>query len=882
MDVITTHVNADFDAVASMLAAKKLYPNAKMAFPGSQEKGLRDFFLQSTIYILQTERIKRINFDKVARLILVDIRQKDRIGKFADIIDKPGLDIHIYDHHPRSENDISGTVEIIEEVGATTTIFCRLLQEKHIEITPDEATIMMMGIYEDTGSLTFSSTTEEDFYAAAFLLKKGANLNVVADMVTKELSAEQISLLYELIHTATVHTIGGIDVVIAKASTDKYVSDFAVLVHKLRDMEGINVLFVLGEMEDRIYLVARSRLQEVDVSKIAVEFGGGGHATAASATIKGYTLAQAEEKLKQMLHIYVNPLRTAKTIMSFPVITIPVVETIRAAGELLSRFHLKTLPVMDGAKLVGLISRPIVDKAIAHNLEGLPIREYMITEFYRAKPETTWSMIQRIIVENNQRFLPVLKAGKLVGAITRSDVLRVLSVGAEDLYKNTYDFNYDHFKTKKKGILSLMREQLPKNVLDLMEKAGAVAEELGCQVFAVGGFVRDLLLRRKNLDLDLVIEGEGIKFAKKFSAQENLAAKYHRKFGTAQIVAEGGFKIDVASARMEYYESPAALPVVELSTIRQDLYRRDFTINTLAIHLNPGHFGELIDFFGGQRDLKNRIIKIIHNLSFVEDPTRIFRALRFEHRFDFSISKETGNLIRNAVKMGIPQRLSGTRIFADLRLILQEDDPAAIVKRMGDFDLLRFFHPKISYDHSIRHLMESIREVFTWFELLFFNEKLEKWEVYFLGLVDGLKDEEFLEFSKRLLFLKKNIKKMLSERQQSKNTLRKLKGEKSLSNSIIHQLLHPLSIESLLYIMAKATDKEIKKAISTYITHLRFTESILTGEDLKNMGLPPGRVYKEVLDSLLKARLDGKLKTREDEINHVRESFLSGGVPLQH
>jgi len=876
MEIITTHVNADFDAVASMLAAKKLYPNAKLAFPGSQEKGLRDFFLQSTIYILQTERIKRINFDKVTRLILVDIRQRDRIGKFGEVIDKPGLEVHIYDHHPPSESDISGSVAIIQEVGATTTIFCQLLQERNIDITPDEATIMMMGIYEDTGSLTFSSTTEADFYAAAFLLKKGANLNVVADMVTKELSAEQISLLYELIHTASVQNIGGIDVVIAKASADKYVSDFAVLVHKLRDMEGINVLFALGEMEDRIYLVARSRLKDVDVSKIAIEFGGGGHATAASATIRGYNLAQAEEKLKQMLRIHINPLRTAKSIMSFPVITIPAGETIRAAGELLSRFHLKTLPVMDGQKLVGLISRSIVDKAISHNLENLPVREYMIGEFSRAKPETTWSVIQKIIAENNQRFLPVLKSGKLVGAITRSDVLRVLSVGEEDLYKNTYSFEYDHLKAKKKGILSLMREQLPKNLLVLMEKAGEAAEELGYQAFVVGGFVRDLLLRRKNLDLDLVVEGEGIKFAKKFSAEEKVGAKYHRKFGTAQIVSSGGFKIDIASARMEYYESPAALPVVELSTIRQDLYRRDFTINTLAIHLNPAHFGDLIDFFGGQRDLKNRIIKIIHNLSFVEDPTRIFRALRFEQRFDFSISKETANLIRNAVKMGIPQRLSDTRIFAELRLVLQEDDPGSVIKRMADFDLLQFLHPKIFYDQAMRQVMESIREVFTWFELLFFNEKLEKWKVYFLGMMDGLKDEEFMDFSKRHSFVKKNIKKILSERHQSKSTLWKLKEQKSLSNSTIHQLLNPLSVESLLYIMAKSTDKVIKKAVSSYITHLRFTESILTGEDLKNMGLPPGKVYKAVLDSLLKARLDGKLKTREDETTFVRKSFLSG------
>ncbi|HQO79031.1 MAG TPA: DHH family phosphoesterase, partial [Thermodesulfobacteriota bacterium] len=259
MDVITTHVNADFDAVASMLAAKKLYPEAKLAFPGSQEKGLRDFFLQSTFYVLETERVRKIDFDAVTRLILVDIRQADRIGKFKDLLKRPGLEVHIYDHHSGSGNDIVGSLEVIKETGATTTILCQILQERNIPISADEATVMMMGIYEDTGSLTFSSTTVDDYLAAAFLLSQGANLNVVADMVSKELTAEQISLLHEMIHTAAVYRVNGTDVVIAKATSDTYVNDFAILVHKLRDIENINVLFVLAQMEDRIYLVARSR-----------------------------------------------------------------------------------------------------------------------------------------------------------------------------------------------------------------------------------------------------------------------------------------------------------------------------------------------------------------------------------------------------------------------------------------------------------------------------------------------------------------------------------------------------------------------------------------------------------------------------------------------
>jgi tRNA nucleotidyltransferase (CCA-adding enzyme) len=407
-----------------------------------------------------------------------------------------------------------------------------------------------------------------------------------------------------------------------------------------------------------------------------------------------------------------------------------------------------------------------------------------------------------------------------------------------------------------------------------MQGAGELAEKMGYQAFAVGGFVRDILLRHKNLDLDLVIEGDGIKFVKSLPVKFKSRAVYHRKFGTAQIVTPEGSKIDVASARMEYYESPAALPVVELSTIRHDLYRRDFTINTLALRLNPSHFGELIDFFGGRRDIKNRVIKVIHSLSFIEDPTRIVRALRFERRFGFSISKETANLINNAVKMGIPQRLSRHRLFGELQLILQENDPPSIIQRMADFDLLKFFHPDLKYDETTRDLMVRITEVLNWFELLFLNETWEKWRVYLLGMIDGLDDEAFTELSKRLAFLKKNIKKVLGERNQAKVALKKLRERKGLKNSSIYEILNPLSVEALLYVMAKCPHKSLKKAISHYITHLRFSQAVLTGDDLKKMGLPPGKVYNQVLRSLLRARLDGELNSREDEVAYVQKNFL--------
>ena len=192
MDVITTHVNADFDSLGAMVAARKLYPEALLVFSGSQEKSMRDFFLKSTGYVLNFTRLKELDFAQISRLILVDCQHAGRIGRFADIIGRPGLEVHIYDHHPDAAGSIVPTGGIIRECGSSTTIIATILREKGLEVNPTEATLMMLGIYEDTGSLTFPTTTVDDYHAAAWLLQHEASLNTVADFITQELTTEQI------------------------------------------------------------------------------------------------------------------------------------------------------------------------------------------------------------------------------------------------------------------------------------------------------------------------------------------------------------------------------------------------------------------------------------------------------------------------------------------------------------------------------------------------------------------------------------------------------------------------------------------------------------------------------------------------------------------
>ncbi|MCJ7614916.1 MAG: CBS domain-containing protein, partial [Desulfobacterales bacterium] len=536
----------------------------------------------------------------------------------SSLLERSDLEIHIYDHHPDMANDIKGHYEVIRPTGATVSILTGLLRERGISISSDEATIMCLGIYEDTGSFNFPSTTEEDFMAAAYLLSKGANLNVVSNLIARELTSEQVGLLNDMIQASTFYNVNGIEVIVTSISTDNYVSDFAFLVQKMIQMENLNAVFALARMGEKIYVVARSRINEVDVGAVVSLLGGGGHTFAAAATIKDITLAQTEHKLLESLYKTVKPKRLANDIMSSPPIMIGPDVKCRDANNALTRYNINALLVAEkGASrdlLLGCITRQVIEKAIYHGLDDITVKEYMSTEPATVAPDADIFEIQQKIIESKQRILPVVDKDKIVGVITRTDLLNILVRQSQQTTANFPEpILREPIQARTRNILKFMNERLSKRILSILQDIGRVAAEIGCGAFIVGGFVRDLFLYRSNEDLDIVIEGDGIAFAKRYAERVGARINKYKKFGTAVIIFPDGFKLDVASARMEYYKFPAALPIVEMSSIRLDLFRRDFTINTLAVQLNPEKFGIVIDFFAAQKDIKEKTIRVLHN-----------------------------------------------------------------------------------------------------------------------------------------------------------------------------------------------------------------------------------------------------------------------------
>ena len=873
MDVITTHLNADFDALAAMVAAKKLYPQAILAFSGAQEKNLRDFFVQSVQYLYNFQRLKNLDLSQVTRLIVVDTRQASRIGPFAECLKNPGLELLLYDHHPDTAEDLHGSVEVVRQVGSTTTILTGLIRQQKLPLSTEDATLMAMGIYEDTGSFLFDTTTPADHEAAAWLVAQGANLNIVSQFIAQELTTSEVALLHELIKAATTYTIRGVDIVVTKIIVPRYIDEFALLVRRFMTMENCNTLFALAQMGDRTYLIARSRIPEVNAGDIARDFGGGGHASAASATIKELTLIEAEEKLIQLLHKHVHPEKIAGELMSAPAITIGPDLTITEADEELNRYNVTVLPVVDDQRqVIGLISRRVAGKAIHLGLGSQKVSDYMTTEFATLPSSATLAEIQEIIIEHRQRIIPVVDNGELAGVITRTDLLNLLVNDPAHLPRNLVAEQQPSAE-RHRNLQNLMVEQLARPLVVLLRTIGEVAQRHNMRAYAVGGFVRDLMLHIRNLDLDIVVEGDGIAFAKQLAKELQGEVRVHKKFNTALILLPGGQRIDIATARLEYYDYPAAMPTVELSSLKLDLFRRDFTINAMAIHLNPDTFGTLADFFNCQNDLKDRKIRVLHNLSFVEDPTRIFRAIRFEQRMGFAIGQHTERLIKNAVKMDLFDRFFGYRFFGELKLMLSEENPLPAIKRLAGFGLLQFLHPKLTFHPRQETLLDEVGRALTWHRLLFLDEPCEQWEIYLLALMTGLQAKDLAAFCERFEVPARSRQLLVKEKIETGKVATALRRAVPAANSAIYHLFENCRTEGLLLLMGLVRKKAAKKAISLYVTDLRQAETELTGDDLKAMGYPVGPLYGEMLRVLLDARLDNVVRNREEEEAFLRQHY---------
>jgi tRNA nucleotidyltransferase (CCA-adding enzyme) len=866
MDVILGHASVDFDALASMVAAKKLYPEAVMVFTGAVNRNVREFIALHGD-VLEFMEPRSLDAEAITRLIVVDNRIADRLGEFRGVPGSPGVEVFVYDHHPASLHDMAGVKDYSEPLGSTTTVLVKIIRSKSMPVSPFEATLFALGIHEDTGSLTFAGTTYEDAEALTYLMREGANLNVVMHFLGPQLTTSQHELMKKLLSSLEMHRVKGVLVAVAKARMEEYVEGASLIAGKLAELENLDVLFTLAHMHGRVVVVGLSRLSQVDVDEVLSGLGGGGHAKAGSAVMKGYSLGRAQTRLMQLLEERVRPLVTAGEIMSGPVKTIGEDTPITEASRRMERTGHTAFPVVDDAGgLVGIISRKDLDKAGHHGLGHAPVKGFMSRNLIAVDEGASLQEIQALMTGNAIGRVPVVRDGRVAGIVTRTDVIRALH-GTDYLRGFVPPGRVAGYS--RAVVLEMMQRSLPGDVQALLRGISQAAEREAYNVYLVGGVVRDLLLGFPNLDLDIVVEGEGIEFARLLARELKGRVRSHRKFGTAVVILPTGRRIDVATARTEFYEYPAALPTVEISSIRQDLYRRDFTINAMAMALAGEHFGEILDYFGGLRDLERRHVRILHNLSFVEDPTRIFRAVRFEQRYGFQLERQTEILARRAVEMEIVGKLTNARVRDELIDIFSEPCPLPFkaVERLEDLGALRTLHPELvvspamrgRYRLLARHGDEAMRLV---------GEGAKKWIPSLAAMLEDLPLQESEKWCHQMRFKRDDTAAILQCLGRVPETIKALSGEE-LPPSRIADFLDPLAGEALAYLYVLGGPLP-RASVVSYMRKWKNMITEIDGNDLAALGLQPSRAYAEILAKVRAARLDGAVKNREEELKLAR------------
>ncbi len=871
MEIITTHTNTDLDALASMVAARKLYPDAVMVLPG-KPSGIVEEFMALYKDTLNIRAVKDIEPDLVKKVILVDTRSPRRLAELAGLLKKPGVEIHIYDHHPRGDCNVQGRVEVVEMVGATTTLLVEKIRERNISLTPLEATILALGIYEDTGSLVFSSTTARDAGAVAYLLERGANLAVVSDFLGRPLTEEQRALLKDLLVSAERYQVNGIKFLIARGNVDEFVGGLALLTHKLADFVHLDAVFTVVEMEDRVHVVARSSVPEINVKDILAVLGGGGHSTAASATIKKAHVEEVTESLLDAVRSNVHSPITVADIMSSPVKTVTPEMVIEEAGRVMLRYGHTGLPVVKGEQVVGIISRRDVEKAVHHGLGHAPVKGFMNSNLVTVGPEDPASLVRELMIKHDIGRLPILKDGRLVGIISRTDVLRTLHGNIKNGHRKC--FAGHSYGTSGENIKDLLYRGLSKEYMNILERAGEVASGMGYKVYGAGGIVRDILLGVECLDIDLVVEGDGIELARALGRDCGGRVREHPKFRTATVLFPGGRQVDVATARMEFYQYPAAMPQVETSSLHQDLYRRDFTINAMAVSLNKDNFGDVLDFFGGREDLERGLIRVMHNFSFIEDPTRLLRGVRFEKRYRINLESQTLKLAKEAIRNKMLARVSVERIWEELKIILLEPHPGAVLSRFVEMGLWNFLFPGVEHA-GISRIMAGIPRSINMLRSWELAEPGERWMVNFLVVLHGAGLEAAEKICRRYRFNKRQVEKVVAALSGWRGIVENLCNPERIATSELARLLLSVPREAYPLILACLPDDVSIKRFHQVLTAIYCDKPSINGKDLRNMGYEPGPVFKKALDAVWQARLDGLVHTRQDELNYAKEYLLS-------
>jgi tRNA nucleotidyltransferase (CCA-adding enzyme) len=866
--LILSHANVDFDAFAGMLAAQLLYPGGRVCLHGGVNRNVREFYNLHADQIPSVES-SAVDRDSVRRLVMVEVTSADRLGELGELAGREDVEVVAFDHHNREAGD-AGTAQgtaLVGRDGSVVTAMLKLLLERGVEISPMHATAFALGIHEDTGSLTYTSTTFRDIEALGACVRLGANQELLGRYLRGPLQADQRNLLRMLAANRSEHELAGLRVVAAWAEAERYVEDVSTLASRVGEVSDWDVLLLSVEMEGRVLLVGRSRTGALAVDQALEPLGGGGHAQAASCIVRTTGAERVLERaLGELARVARAPVR-ASDVMSRPVHAVASGHEISATLVECQRLGLSGIQVSENGDLTGTVSREDLDRAVRHGLSHAPVKGVMSSGVPVVGAEATLGELRdllatgqagRLVVvgEGPYRSEPRVPVASAQGVVTRGDLLRALHE-PEGLERPLPD--PEATAAVRKRLTQIARLQ---QVLPAVERVAAAHDP----VYLVGGAVRDVLLGEQSLDLDLMVEGDALAFARALAAELAVTCHAHEKFQTAVVKGGDGddVQIDVATARTEVYGAPGALPDVERSTLRHDMARRDFTINAMATSLRAEDLGATYDFFGGYRDLRRRTVRVLHNLSFVEDPTRLLRAVRYEARLGFEMDRHTLSLARGCIEMRLVGDLASARLRDELLDLLAEPHVLAALARMAEIGLDRALHPGLDAGPETRVLVERAREVAGHEP---FAGSVKPTLVQVALLCRRLGASEIYDWLARLKLRRRDQDVVAAAATLAPSLAERLEREPAPPPSELREALEGVPLEALLLAVVNARDPEgLERRVRAYVELIRDTRLAIAGDDLKRAGVPESPAIGRALKETLALKLDGFVEGRDEEL----------------
>lgn len=858
-EIIAAHTNTDFDAFAAMVAVGKLYPEAQIVLGGAVNRNVREFQMLHADALPAIDPTD-VDHDSVRRLILVDTVYASRLGDLGDLCGREGVQVIAFDHHSHAgelPDYLNADALISSADGSLVTLLVHILAERGLPITPFEATVFALGIHEDTGSLTFTTTTARDADALAFCMRAGADTSLLEKWLANTLTAAQRHTLAAALDTAVELPITGADVLLSALSEEEYVEGVSVVAHRVMDLTGCDAYFLLVEMEGRVFVTARSRGERLDVAAALATVGGGGHTAAASAVVRDADLSDVAARVAEAAADAVAVGRTVRDSLEPGPTTIHERDSIDAAARRCRREGVGGLAVTrDDDLLVGRVALPDLERASSRGLGHAPVKAVMTSGLPLVEPEAPLSDVERRLAQDAIGWLAVLAEqeevpadavplARLAGVVSRRSLAGAPEEPAAPVTVNLA------------GALGAL------GLDDLLRHVQAVAAGVrGC--YLVGGAVRDLLLGERSVDVDLAVEGDGIAFAVQLAERLGGHVRAHDKFGTAVIITDRGpgrQRVDVASTRAESYDRPGALPKVRHADIRSDLARRDFTINAMAVSLRPESFGDLFDYFGGREDLAARRIVVLHNLSFIDDPTRILRAIRYECRYGLRMDAQTLSLARTCAAMDLIGDLSSARLRDELVSLLDERKVDFALRRTEEIGVWPAVHGRLRVDRHVRRLVRRADELRERHGL---DDEMPRWRLRLALLLIDLDPEEITAWALRLRLRRKDAAVLARTVVVARRLIDRV--ARGPSEAELHDLAADEPLEAFLAAMAIDGTGISADRLAAYLDVTRHVRLAIDGNDLLSLGFSPGPQLGDVLRSVLQLKLNGIIQGREEEI----------------